>query len=174
MSDFERELVQLLPFLRNYALRIAGSPEEAADLVQDCVERALRKAHLYRPGTNFNAWMFTLMRNLLINQKRRGKIARRHAERAQAEAVHSAAPTQVTTIFLAQTLSALDGLGAEEHEAVRLLGVEERTYEEAASDLGLPLGTLKSRLFRARAKLRARLDLEGADALAPDNPAAAA
>jgi RNA polymerase sigma-70 factor (ECF subfamily) len=118
--------------------------------------------------------MFTLMRNLLINQKRRGKIARRHAERAQAEAVHSAAPTQVTTIFLAQTLSALDGLGAEEHEAVRLLGVEERTYEEAASALGLPLGTLKSRLFRARAKLRARLDLEDADALAPDNPAAAA
>lgn len=159
MSDFEQQLVELLPFLKNYALKITGSHEEASELVQDCVERALRKAHLYTPGTNFNAWMFTLMRNLLINRKRRDKIARRYAAYLEVEAERIAAPVQVTRVLLSQTLSALDGLGAEEREAVRLLGIEEHTYQDAASALRLPLGTMKSRLFRARAKLRATLSL---------------
>lgn len=159
MSDFNQQLIALMPFLRNYALKIAGSPDEAAELVQDCLERALRKSHLYRPGTNFKAWIFTMMRNLLINQKRRDKVFRRYTDRLQTEARESVAPTQITHVLLSQTLSAMAGLGVEEQEAMRLLGIEEHTYDDAANALGLPLGTLKSRLFRARSKLRANLAL---------------
>ena len=174
MSDFNQQIVEILPHLRHYAQRVAGSPDEAADLVQDCVERALRKAHLYQPGTNLNAWMFTLMRNLLINRKRHDKIVRRHAERMKSEIATTTPPVQVTQVFLNQTMSALAGLGAEERDAMHLLGVEERSYQEAADALRLPIGTVKSRLFRARAKLRSALSVEATDRLAPGDTADAA
>lgn len=162
MSDFNQQIVEVIPHLNRYALKIAGSPDEAEDLVQDCVERALRKAELYRPGTNLRAWMFTMMRNLFINRKRREKVSHRYTETVKAESSQTTAPVQVTQVFLNQTMTALAGLGAEEREAVRLLGVEERSHREAADEMELPVGTMKSRLFRARAKLRSNLSLDEA------------
>jgi RNA polymerase sigma-70 factor (ECF subfamily) len=161
MSDFSQQIVEVIPHLNRYALKIAGSPDEAEDLVQDCVERALRKSNLYRPDTNLRAWMFTMMRNLFINRKRREKVSQRYTETARLESSQVTAPIQVTQIFLNQTVSALGSLGREEREAVRLLGIEERSHREAADEMDLPVGTMKSRLFRARAKLRGTMVLGG-------------
>ena len=159
MSDFNQQLVEILPHLRRHARKIAGSAEDAEDLVQDCVERALRKAHLYRAGTNLGGWLFALMRNLLIDRKRREKLACEYAERLKAETPRATAPVQTTYVFLGQTLSALAGLGAEEVEMFRLVGAEERTYQDTADQPHLQLGTLKSSVFCARARLRSDLSL---------------
>jgi RNA polymerase sigma-70 factor (ECF subfamily) len=169
MSDFSQQIVAVIPHLNRYALKIAGSPDEAEDLVQDCVERALRKSDLYRPGTNLRAWMFTMMRNLFINRKRREKVSQRYTETVRVESSQVTAPTQVTQVFLNQAVSALGALGPEEREAVRLLGIEERSHREAADAMDLPVGTMKSRLFRARAKLRGSLVLDGAGVFGAGN-----
>lgn len=138
-------------------MKITGSPDQADDLVQDCIERALRKADLYQPGTNLRAWLFTIMRNTFINNKRREKVVRRHADSVRAEGASITQPNQITRVFLNQTMSALSGFGADEQDAMWLLGVEERSHQYAAETLNLPVGTMKSRLFRARTKLRAQM-----------------
>lgn len=166
-EDFKAQLVEVIPHLNRYALKIAGSHDEAEDLVQDCVERALRKADLYKPGTNLRAWMFTMMRNLFINRKRREKVSHRYAETVRNESNMTTSPGQITHVFLNQTMAALDGLGREEREAVRLLGLEERSHREAADEMDLPVGTMKSRLFRARAKLRTHMALDEAGVFGP-------
>ncbi|PZP65160.1 MAG: RNA polymerase subunit sigma-24 [Azospira oryzae] len=142
-----------MPRLRRYARALLGDRAEADDLVQDTLERAWRKAALWRPGSDLRAWLFAIMHNVFVNQTR---TRRTNMEEPLDEAVleHPAASDAAAGAQLLDLASALAKLPAEQREVVLLVGLEEFTYEEAARALGIPIGTVMSRLARGRERLR--------------------
>jgi len=168
MTDLRNEVVEIVPELKRYARMLTAAEDQAEDLVQDCVERALRKSDLFEPGTNSRAWMFTMMRNLFINGKRREKVSARYLDSVVHNAPQSEPARQFDRIFLTEALTALDDLSGQEREAVRLLAIEERSHNDAAERTGMPVGTMKSRLSRGRSKLRSVMDPEEKKAKKPD------
>jgi RNA polymerase sigma-70 factor (ECF subfamily) len=163
MSDtsfqwLSREVIEHIPHLRRYARVLVRAEDQANDLVQDCVGRALSRSSLYRPDTNLRAWLFTIMRNIAITQARRQYIRRTYAAERQAIAHRAEAPSQTHTIALKESMRMLKELSPGERQAIALLVVNELSYEEAATVSGLPPGTMKSRLSRGREHLRLLID----------------
>ena len=163
MASLNHQLIETIPHLQRYAWHLARNRDEAEDLVQDCIERALRKSDLFERGTNLRAWMFTMMRNIFINGKRRQGISDTYLSGLRADAPQAQSPSQMPSAMLSRTVEAMDALSSEEREAVVLLGIEQRSYREVADETGLPIGTMKSRLSRGRAKLRHQLMREEAE-----------
>ena len=156
MDDSGRDFVQYIPRLRRYARALTGDRARADDLVQDTLERALVKFHLWQPGSDLRAWLFTIMHNVYINQLRAlpaGMTAGWDDEAAQL-AVRA---TQIDWLEIHDLQTALLRLPEEQREVLLLVGLEQMTYEEAAGVLGIPIGTVMSRLSRARERLRALL-----------------
>lgn len=146
-----------IPRLRRFARSMVRDPTLADDLVQECLERALSRMHLWKPGTNLRAWLFTILRNLHINAIRR----RQNHVDIDAEgqgAIGSSAGTQITRLELRDLRRALQRLPAEQRDVVLLVGLEGISYGEAAETLGISIGTVKSRLSRGRRVLRAMMD----------------
>ena len=167
MQQLNDQLLDVLPHLERYARHLAQDRDEAQDLVQDCVEHALVKADLYQPGTNLRAWMFTMMRNLFINGARRKRITRSYLEGLCHDGQRAALPRQLDAAMLSETLDALQSLSDIDRQAVIMLAIEDHSHNAVSRRTGVPVGTLKSRLSRARAKLRAIADgVEG-----PKSPA---
>ena len=153
MSDAE-SIVELIPRLRRYARALAGDRTAADDLVQDTLERSWSKLHLYRRGTDLRAWMFTIMHNIFVNQLR----AMRPSIPLEDEMPELTQPARETdTLVLRDLDSAIRRLPPEQREVLLLVALEEMSYEEAADTLGIPIGTVMSRLARAREKLRAMM-----------------
>lgn len=152
------QIIEHVPALRRYARVLARTADQADDLVQDCVERALSRANLYQPDTNLRAWLFTIMRNIAITQTRKEKLRRAYASERIAMDRRAEAPAQSNVVALKESLTLIDALSAGEREAVLLLGVQDMSYEEAAAISGLPIGTMKSRLSRGRQRLRGMID----------------
>lgn len=147
----QQDIVAEIPRLRRYARALTGDSFRADDLVQDCIERALSRWPLWRPG-NLRAWLFTIMHNVFVNQLR---TAGRLDYRADEDLPES--PTraeQEDGLMLRDLDRALQQLPLEQREALLLVTLEELTYDEAARVLDVPVGTIMSRLFRAREKLR--------------------
>lgn len=148
------DLIEHLPRLRRYARALTGDASRADDLVQDTLERALAKLDLWQPGSDLRAWLFTLMHNLFVNQIR---------VRRPQETVIDDAPDQPVSGGQLEAMAARDIHAAlarlpEEQRAVLLLvGLEQFGYAEAAQVLGVPVGTVMSRLARAREKMRQML-----------------
>jgi RNA polymerase sigma-70 factor, ECF subfamily len=148
-----------LPGLRRYAVALLRSGPDADDLVQETVTRALDKQDLWQPGTNLRAWLFTMMHNLRVNDARR---TRREGFPMPADAATnlSLPATQLGRLTLRDLQRAIDSLD-EAHRAVLLLvGLEGMSYEDVSDVLALPLGTVRSRLSRARSRLRHFLEGE--------------
>ena len=144
-----------IPALRRYAFGLVRKHEAADDLVQDCLERALSRWYLRRSEGDLRAWLFTILRNLYINAYRAG---RRRGPMGQLDEVSSAGtPDPAAGIEARDALAALDLLPEDQKTLLLLIGVEGLSYEEAANVLGIPIGTVMSRLARAREKLRAML-----------------
>lgn len=145
------ELLAHMPALRRYARLLTGDATRADDLVQDTLERACRKWALWRPGTALRSWLLTLMHNLHANQRRDWRLDEGHAALdEQPEPPDPAAPAG-ERLDLERALAALpDG----QREVLLLVAVEEYSYAEAADILGLPIGTVMSRLHRGREQLR--------------------
>lgn len=162
MTAFHTELESLLPDLTRFARSLTRSEDDAYDLVQDCVERALIKKDYYEAGTNLKSWLFTMMRNIFISQKRRESVARRYASQTDSEQDRIQRASQVHHIFLKETMSAIDTLSKAERDAVVMLGVQESSHRDASFNTKLPVGTIKSRLSRGRANLRNALGLDEA------------
>jgi RNA polymerase sigma-70 factor (ECF subfamily) len=158
MSDIRDEIITLIPQLNRYARFLTRNSDQASDLVQDCLERALSRASLYQPETDLRAWLFTMMRNLFINQKRSEKRAREYSERIKMDGMSVERPRQIDRLLLTELSGAIDQLGASERQAIRLLAVLNYSYEDAAAQTQLPIGTLKSRLSRGRSRLRDMLE----------------
>jgi RNA polymerase sigma-70 factor (ECF subfamily) len=158
MSAFHQDLEHLLPDLNRFARVLTRNEDDAYDLVQDCIERALRKRELFNDGSSLKSWLFTVMRNIFISQKRRVALDRRHTA-ASDDAAHIQAPSQIDHVFLNETIRALDGLADREREAIIVLGIHEISQQELARTSCEPVGTLKSRLCRGRAHLKSALDM---------------
>jgi len=154
--DFLDGLEELLPHLRRYARALTRDPDGADDLVQDTLERAIARRDRYRPGTSLRSWSFTLMHNLHIDQcrgrQRRGPVL--PYDETFDPRVADGEPMQFWAINLREFLSEFRRLRQDEQEVMLLVGVRGMAYHEAARQLGIALGTVKSRVFRARARLR--------------------
>ena len=151
-SDF----VPHIPRLRRYARALTGERTRADDLVQDTLERALIKLHLWQPGSDMRAWLFTLMHNVFINQLR-AQSARSTVELDDEAAQVAVRPTQTDGLEVRDLQAALLRLPEEQREVLLLVGLDRMTYEETAGVLGIPVGTVMSRLSRARERLRGLL-----------------
>jgi RNA polymerase sigma-70 factor (ECF subfamily) len=164
MSTFHDDLEHHLPDLNRFARVLTRNEDDAYDLVQDCIERALRKRELFNDGSSLKSWLFTVMRNIFISQRRRVALDRRHTAITD-DAAHVQAPSQIDHVFLKETMRALNGLAAREREAIIVLGINEISQQELARTSCEPVGTLKSRLCRGRAHLKTALDMSAAAAL---------
>ena len=154
MKEKDALIVQQIPRLRRYARALTGDATRADDLVQDCVERAWRKFHLFRRGTDVRAWMFTIMHNLHVNTVRKASNRPGIVSLAEWDGDRSIRPAQEITVEVRNVLKALALLTPEQREVILLVGLEELSYQEAAKITGIPIGTVMSRLSRARERLR--------------------
>ena len=151
MNEAQR-LVELIPRLRRYARALVGDRASADDLVQDTLERAWAKLHLYRRGTDLRAWLFTVMHNVHVNRVRAAR-ATDTLEDEMPELAQRAA--QGDALLVRDLDRAIGRLPAEQRAVLLLVTLEEMSYEQVARTLGIPIGTVMSRLSRAREKLRA-------------------
>jgi len=156
VDDPGQDVVPHIPRLRRYARALTGERAHADDLVQDTLERALIKLHLWQPGSDLRAWLFTLMHNVFINQLR-ARPARFIAELDDEAEQVAVRPTQTDWLEVRDLQAALLRLPEEQREVLLLVGLEQMTYEETAGVLGIPVGTVMSRLSRARERLRGLL-----------------
>ena len=147
-------IVEFIPRLRRYARALVADRSQAEDLVQDTLERAWAKQHLFRHGTDLRAWLFTLMHNVHVNHIR---AARTDDPLDEAMPELQQYPAQGDSLALRDMDRALARLPAEQREALLLVTLEEMSYAETAHALGVPVGTVMSRLSRAREKLRGLL-----------------
>lgn len=153
MSELRHPIEEQIPRLRRYARALTGERGAADDLVQDTLERALGRLHLWRQGSDLRAWLFTIMHNIHVNQARSRARHRHEALEAEptAEAVRAPEPDWLELRDLDRALARL----ADEQRMVLLLvGLEQFTYDEAARILNIPIGTVMSRLSRGRERLR--------------------
>jgi RNA polymerase sigma factor (sigma-70 family) len=161
--DFRADIIKALPALRTFALSLCGDASRADDLVQEAFARAWANQHRFTPGTNFIAWLFTIQRNLFYSDMRKARREVEDADGVHAERLVSPSD-QEDSSTLNSVRKRLGLLPASQREALLLVGAEGFTYEEAADRIGCQVGTVKSRVSRARATLLAELGLAGAQA----------
>jgi RNA polymerase sigma-70 factor (ECF subfamily) len=155
VPDIEQSVEQHIPRLRRYARALTGDRAAADDLVQDTLERALSRFHLWRRGSDLRAWLFTIMHNIFVNQARsRMRYPHDALDESAADALHYREPDWTD---LRDIGNALERLPVEQRTVVLLVGLEQFTYEEAARVLQVPIGTVMSRLSRGRERMRALL-----------------
>ncbi len=153
MNEAE-SLVELIPRLRRYARALAGDRASADDLVQDTLERAWAKLHLYRRGTDLRAWLFTVMHNVHVNKLRATRTTDPLDEDTPEIAQRAAQGDSLMVRDLDRSIALLP---ADQRAVLLLVTLEEMSYEQVARTLGIPMGTVMSRLSRAREKLRAMM-----------------
>lgn len=153
MNEAQR-LVDLIPRLRRYARALVNDHASADDLVQDTLERAWAKLHLYRRGTDLRAWLFTVMHNVHVNKVRSAR-ATDPLDDEMPELAQRAA--QGESLVVRDLDRAIARLPDEQREVLLLVTLEEMSYDQVARALGIPIGTVMSRLSRAREKLRAMM-----------------
>jgi RNA polymerase sigma-70 factor (ECF subfamily) len=161
-TSFKRELVMLLPTLRAFAMSLAKSADRADDLVQDTVTQAWAKQSGFELGTNLKAWLFTILRNQFYSQIRKRRREVEDGEGSFAESL-CIPPNQEEVADLAAVRRALGTLPAHLREAVILVGASGLSYEEAAEICRCAVGTVKSRVSRARTRLRVMLEAGAGD-----------
>lgn len=158
MSEVRQLIVEQIPHLRRYArVLVRGDREQADDLVQDCLERAWSRMHLWQVGTNIRAWLFTILHNLHLNTARRRSNEPRSVPLETAVVELSVLPTQEDGLNLESVRQAFACLPEAQRAAILLIAVEEMSYEEGAAVLDIPVGTLMSRIHRGRERLRVLL-----------------
>ena len=166
MTRFDVLVGAHIPHLRRYARALTGDVTRADDLVQDTLERAWIKFHLWQPALDLRPWLFTIMHNIYVNQ------VRAEVRRGQARAVDAAPdapsvrPNQSDMLEVTDLAACLDRLPPEQREVLLLVSLESLNYTQVGKILGIPVGTVTSRLARARMRLRALL--EGNDTAADD------
>lgn len=165
------DLLAAIPRMRRYARVLTGDPTRADDLVQEALARAWEKRRLWAAGTDLRAWLFTVMHNVFVNQRALARHERNHVsldaddEGADAWQI-PVRPMQQTRVELSELMQHVGRLPPDQREVLVLAAVEEMRYEEIAAVLNIPVGTVMSRLSRAREKLR--------NAFADNAPASAA
>lgn len=155
-ADAGNALLASVPRLRRYARALVGERAAADDLVQDTVERGWAQLASLRPGSDVRAWLFAIMHNVRIDQVRRGALSTVPLD--DDTPMPAMAERATAGIALREMDAALRLLGEEQRAILLMVGLEEMRYEEVAQALGIPIGTVMSRLARAREKLRILMD----------------
>jgi len=166
-QSFKAELIELLPSLRAFARSLARNPAQADDLVQDTLVKALANVDRFEPGTNLRAWLFTILRNHYYSQLRKAKREVEDVEGRFAARLASR-PEQDGSVDLEDFKSAFAQLAPDHREVLTLVGASGCSYEEAAQICGCAVGTIKSRVNRARKRLSDLLGLDGDDQIMPN------
>jgi RNA polymerase sigma-70 factor, ECF subfamily len=152
-TSFRDDLVKLIPNLRAFAFSLTQNTHHADDLVQDTLVKALSNADKYQSGTNLRAWLFTILRNSFYNDIRYTKYHQTDPIDDMPSSSLQSHATQQKYMEFKDVLKGLSILVPEHREAIILVAAEGLSYEEAAAICGCPVGTLKSRLSRARQRL---------------------
>ena len=160
MPDFAGLLQEQIPRMRRYALSLTRNHDRADDLVQSALVRAIAKQHLFKPGTNLRAWLFTLLHNQHVNEVRRSvnqgiSIDLEDASKDLVAVADTSAPRQLKELD-----EAIGRLPIEQRQVILLVGLEGMAYEEVAAILMVPIGTVRSRLSRGRAALRQLMGMD--------------
>lgn len=159
MSITRNQIIEYIPRLRRYARALMrGDVLAADDLVQDCLERALTRLTLWQRGTDLRAWLFTILHNLYVNHVRRQSLV--SAVEIPGDPPIEATKAGSSPVSWLELERALGALSSDQQEIVLMVGLEGLSYRQVASILGVPEGTVMSRLARARAQLRRSLSGE--------------
>ena len=163
-SRFGDQLIAVLPRLRRFARGLTGSLVEADDLVQAACERALARRHQFQEGTRFDSWMFRIVQTIWIDQIRTRKVRKEETEVAEGR-LGSDEPVRRVEARLAldEVRRAVDRLPPDQRTALLLVTVDGLSYKEAAEVVQVPVGTIMSRLARARLALQAQLECRRSD-----------
>jgi RNA polymerase sigma-70 factor (ECF subfamily) len=160
-DSFSDDLIALLPNLRRFALSLCRRPDIADDLVQITAERAFSARDRFDPATRLDAWLFRILRNAWIDQTRRERTRGVSVDIADVPeaSVSDGVREAEAHLMLRQTRAAMDELPEEQREVMLLVCVEDLSYREAAEVLGIPIGTVMSRLARARLALAEKVGI---------------
>ncbi|NUB26656.1 sigma-70 family RNA polymerase sigma factor [Azospirillum brasilense] len=154
-TSFHEDLLTCIPELRRYAFKLAGEHAAAEDLVQDCLERALRNADKFEPGTNLEAWLMTILKHLFFTECR-CRHRRPQVELDEYDGVIP--PPQIARVALDEVGEAIRALPPRQRDLIQLVTIDGVSYQDAANRLGVPVGTIRSRLSRAREQIRHNLE----------------
>ncbi len=154
MDEIAAQLEPQIPSLRRYAWALLRNNEAADDLVQDTLERAITRWHLRRRDGDLRSWLFAIERNLFLGSIRQRNRRGPHIGTEALEDMAAAEPVQDGAFGMRDVLSGLDTLPEEQRSVLLLVVVEDLSYEDAARILGVPTGTVMSRLSRARERMR--------------------
>ena len=166
-------MLAAVPSLRAFAISLCGNVDRADDLVQETLLRAWANLDSFEPGTNMSAWLFTILRNLFRSEYRRRRREVEDADGSYAESLTSL-PDQNSHLEMDEFRRALELLPTDQRESLILVGASGFSYEEAAQICGCAVGTIKSRVNRARSRLATILSIESADHFGPDHETRAA
>jgi RNA polymerase sigma-70 factor (ECF subfamily) len=160
-------MLAAVPSLRAFAISLSGNIDRADDLVQETLLRAIANIDSFQPGTNMSAWMFTILRNLFRSEYRKRRREVEDTDGSYAESLKSH-PEQNSRLEFQEFRTALAKLPPDQREALILVGASGFSYEEAASICDCAVGTIKSRVNRARTRLADLLSIESAEDFGPD------
>ena len=161
------QVLATVPSLRAFAISLCGNIDRADDLVQETLLRALANIDSFQPGSNLPAWLFTILRNLFRSDYRKRRREVEDAEGNYAKTLKTQ-PSQGAHLEFEEFRAALEKLPQDQREALILVGASGFSYEDAATICGCAVGTIKSRVNRARSKLAALLYVDGAEDFGPD------
>jgi RNA polymerase sigma-70 factor (ECF subfamily) len=161
------QMLATVPSLRAFAVSLTNSRDRADDLVQETLMRAIAHIDRFQPGTNMHAWLFTILRNLFHSDFRKRKREVEDPDGSYTARLKTH-PDQHTHLDYEDFLTALAKLLPEQREALLLVGAQGMSYEEAAQVTGVPVGTVKSRVNRARNRLATLLDINSEAEIGPD------
>ena len=160
MNDFARLLEAEIPRLRRYARALTRDVVRADDLVQSCLARAVAKQHLWQAGTDLRAWLFTMLHNQHISDLRHSARERNTVSIEDTIEAWSVQPDAFDVLELRDLEVAIGKLADEQRQVILLVGLEGMRYDQAAAILSIPIGTLRSRVSRAREQLRILMGMD--------------
>jgi RNA polymerase sigma-70 factor, ECF subfamily len=167
LQPSERDvMIAAIPGLRAFAISLGGNADRADDLVQETLQRAIANVSSFQPGTNMAAWLFTILRNQFLSEYRKRRREVEDADGSKVESLTSA-PGQQGHLEFMELYAALAKLPLVQREAVLLVGASGFSYDEAAAICGTPVGTIKSRVSRARTLLAELLAIDTEDKCGP-------
>ena len=162
------QMLAAVPSLRAFAISLSGNIDRADDLVQETLLRAIANIDSFQPGTNMPAWLFTILRNLFRSEYRKRRREVEDTDGSYADSLKSH-PEQNSRLEFKEFRTALDKLPPDQREALILVGASGFSYEEAAAICECAVGTIKSRVNRARTRLADLLSIESAEDFGPDH-----
>jgi len=166
-ESVRKAILSAVPSLRAFAISLCGNVDRADDLVQETLLRAIANINSFQPGTNMSAWLFTILRNHFRSEYRKRRREVEDSEGRYADSLKSQ-PEQYGRVEFREFREALNRLPADQREALVLVGASGFSYEEAAHICGCAVGTIKSRVNRARTRLAELMSIDDADDFGPD------